>query len=113
MRKLFFLFCALVGLLIFNSCVSTPSILDHGFYPAGKTPEEVATIIVDKNLNVTAIDESSPFVTFGIAGWKEKTKDSQLQKFTINKGVHSISVNFHSGSRFSIFPKVFFSCFFY
>ena len=56
MKRVFLLFCTLIGFLFFNSCVST-SMLDHGFYSNGEAQEEVATVIVDKYITVTGIDK--------------------------------------------------------
>ncbi len=106
MKKVFFAFAMLAGLLVFTSCGSTAVVLNHGFYSDGEPLTEVATVTVDKNLEITGIDKSSSVFAIGVEGWSRKVKDSQLQEFTINQGVHTISVKFRSGSRYAIFSKV-------
>ena len=105
MKKIISILCSLVGLIIINSCASTP-VLDHGYYSDGAVQESTAKITVDKNLEITGIDTSSHIAAFGVKGWSEKSSPGQIQEFTINEGVHSISVRFNSGNLFTSFSKV-------
>ena len=105
MKKIISILCSLVGLIIINACAST-SVLDHGYYSAGAVQGSTAKITVDKNLEITGIDTSSHIAAFGVKGWSKKSRPGQIQEFTINEGVHSISVRFNSGNLFTSFSKV-------
>ena len=87
------------------SCASTP--LNHGYYPAELTETDaVVKVIVDKNLELTGIDDSSSNYAVGVEGWAIKIFPSQKQEFYVKPGVHTFSVKYDDGNQYVLFSKV-------
>ena len=109
MKKNVFIALSVAASLMLVSCASMPSsssVLNHGYYTEGETQDEVAKVIVSGNLEITGIDKSSAVFASGVEGWSKKSNAKQLQEFTINPGIHTLSVRFNSGAQYTIFSKV-------
>ena len=97
----------LLSMIIFLgvSCASTP--INHGYYPTELTESDaVVKVIVDKNIEITGIDDTSSNYAGGVPGWKQKTSPSQKQEFYVKPGIHTFSVKFDSGNQYVVFSKV-------
>jgi len=105
MKNCILVICTIVGLLLLNSCASLP-VLDQGFYSDGEEQQEVAKITVDKYLIITGIDKTSGTLARGIKTWENKKSSDQIQEFTLNKGVHTISVEYNDGAKYTAFSEV-------
>ena len=109
MKKLSLLVAAALCVL-FISCASTGGAssepLDQGFYPAGEEAESSVEIIVDSNLVVTGIDADAGNFAMGVTGWSAKKYAKQKQLFRLSAGVHTVSVKFNDGNRYTLFSDV-------
>ncbi len=108
MKKITLLMAAALCLLL-ASCASTSAAsepLDQGFYPAGEEAEASVEIIVASNLIITGIDDKADTFATGVSGWKNKKNARQKQLFRLSPGVHTISVKFNDGSRYTLFSNV-------
>lgn len=108
MKKITFLMAAALCLL-FVSCASTGGAsepLDQGFYPVGQNAEPSVEIIVDSNLVITGIDDTAGNFATGITGWSGKKNAKQKQLFRLSTGVHTVSVKFNDGNRYTMFSNV-------
>lgn len=105
MKKVSYFVLVTVLMMSFTSCVSLfigngNTVLDHGhYYCKGEKPAaETANIKVDENLVITGIDDSAtPGATY-VKGWKGKKSTTQIQKFQLNPGVHTIGIKYVSDS---------------
>ena len=104
MKKISSIFAIIAALAALSSCASLP-VLDHGFYSDDEEQKEVATIFVDPYIEVTGIDKTSGNFATGIKGWAAKSSVRQIQEFTLNAGVHTISLKYNSGSQYTIFSQ--------
>ena len=87
------------------SCASTP--INHGYYPTELTESDaVVKVIVDKNIEITGIDDTSSNYAGGVPGWTQKTSPSQKQEFYVKPGIHTFSVKFNNGNQYVLFSKV-------
>ena len=108
MKKLALIMAAALTVL-FVSCASmggTVEPLDQGFYPAGQEAESSVEIIVDSNLVITGIDDKANNFAMGVEGWSGKKSAKQQQLFRLSPGVHTVSVKFNDGNRYTMFSNV-------
>jgi len=90
------------------SCVSTGPVepLDHGFYPADGDASSSVEIVVEEFVVVTGIDEGSSNFATSVSGWAVKKAAKQEQIFRLSPGVHTVSVKFDDGKRYTPFSNV-------
>ena len=108
MKKITLLITAALCVL-FVSCASMGGAsepLDQGFYPAGQEAESSVEIIVDSNLVITGIDDKANNFAMGVEGWSGKKSAKQQQLFRLSPGVHTVSVKFNDGNRYTMFSNV-------
>jgi len=82
MKKIISILCSLVGLIIINSCASTPA-LDHGYYSDGAVQGSTAKITVDKNEKV---------ITTNLKKFTEELKDLENNYLRETLNAKSLSV---------------------
>lgn len=103
MKKNFTIIFISIFILSFSSCLSIiknqPTVIDQGHYYKDVPALETSNIIVDENLTITGIDETSGLFATEVKGWKMKNYPSQLQTFKLNPGTHTISVIFQSATQ--------------
>ena len=100
---------AIAVCVILSSCASTGGAsepLDQGYYPAGEEAETSVEILVDSNLLITGIDKSAGNFAMGVEGWSGKKSAKQQQIFRLSPGVHTVSVKFNDGNRYTMFSNV-------
>jgi hypothetical protein len=87
-------------MLVLISCVSTPKEpVDRGIYnPDNVSENDLVTLYIHGYINVAEMDDNR------VMWWIEGRNNHQQQIVRISEGVHSFSVRYHDGDRFTILP---------
>jgi hypothetical protein len=100
MKNIQIIFMSSVLMLILVSCVSIPKEpVDRGIYNPNNVPENnLVTLYIHGYVNVAEMDNNR------VSWWIEGRNNHQQQIVKIQEGVHSFSVSYHDGNRYTLFP---------
>ena len=62
--------------------------------------------VIPSQLLITGIDKSAGNFAMGVEGWSGKKSAKQQQIFRLSPGVHTVSVKFNDGNRYTMFSNV-------